>query len=318
MKAFVSDRYGGPEVLGLRETAKPVPGENEVLIKVHALALNPADWHFLRGSPFMIRFGSGLFTPKTKILGADLAGVVETAGSAVTKFKPGDEVYADASGDGFGAYAEYVTLPETTPATKPTVLTYIEAAAVPLAGVTALQALRDHGKLQAGEKALINGASGGVGHFAVQIAKAMGAEVTGVCSGRNVDFVTGLGADHVIDYTAEDLTKSGRKFDVVIDAVGNLGLGARRMLTPNGRAVMVGFGSMGGVIGAAVLGGSKVKAIMSKANATDLAALTKMIEDGKVKPVLDETYPFADLPAAITYLETGRARGKIVVEINRA
>ena len=221
MKAIVYEKYGPPEVLQLKEVEKPAPQENEVLVKVKAASVNPGDWHAMRGAPFLQRLESGFPNPKIKILGADVAGVVESVGNQVEQFQPGDEVYGDLYWCGFGAFAEYVTIPKNSVALKPTNLTFEQAATVPQAAFTALHALRDQGKVQPGQKVLINGASGGVGTFAVQVAKSFGAEVTGVCSGRNLDLVRSIGADQVIDYRKDDFTQNGQQYDVIIDMVAN-------------------------------------------------------------------------------------------------
>ncbi len=316
MKAITLRGYGGPELLKLEDVDKPNPGANDVLIRNHAAALNAADWHLMRGSPLVFRLMFGFTRPKNPIIGADIAGTVEAVGSGVTKFKPGDQVYADLSGASFGAFAEYVAAPAEIVASKPSGISFTEAAAIPLAGVTALQAVNKHGPLRAGQSVLVNGASGGVGHFAVQIAKAAGAVVTGVCSGRNADLVRGIGADEVIDYTKEDFTRLGRSWDLVLDAVGNQSLGAiRRAIGENGKAVMIGFGSMTRLMSMALMGGKNVAIISAKANASDLDRLAKLAEDGKLSPQIEKVYPLAELPAAMAQLETGRVRGKLAVEI---
>jgi len=316
MKAITLRGYGGPELLKLEDVDKPNPGANDVLIRNHAEALNAADWHLMRGSPLVFRLMFGFTRPKNPIIGADIAGTVEAVGSGVTKFKPGDQVYADLSGASFGAFAEYVAAPAEIVASKPSGISLTEAAAIPLAGVTALQAVNKHGPLRAGQSVLVNGASGGVGHFAVQIAKAAGAVVTGVCSGRNADLVRGIGADEVIDYTKEDFTRLGRSWDLVLDAVGNQSLGAiRRAIGENGKAVMIGFGSMTRLMSMALMGGKNVAIISAKANASDLDRLAKLAEDGKLSPQIEKVYPLAELPAAMAQLETGRVRGKLAVEI---
>src|SRR5437867_9331431 len=245
MKAIVNTHYGSPDVLQLKEVEKPAPSDHEVLVKVLAASAAAGDWHLLRAQPFLMRFTSGLLKPKHTILGAAMAGRVEAVGRNVTQFQPGDEVFGDLSACGFGAFAEYVSVPENALALKPTRLTFEEAATVPVSAATALQGLRDKGHIQPGQKVLINGASGGVGTFAVQIAKAFGAEVTGVCSTRNVDMVRSIGADYVIDYMQEDFTKNGRQYDLIIDAVGNLSVSDyKRALSPQGIGVTVGFSSL--------------------------------------------------------------------------
>ncbi|MCB0126197.1 MAG: NAD(P)-dependent alcohol dehydrogenase, partial [Caldilineaceae bacterium] len=288
-----------------------------------ATSANAGDWHLMRGDPFLIRLGAGLRKPKKKFLGADVAGQVEAVGSNVTQFQPGDEVFGDLARYGFGAFAEYVAAPEDAFVLKPANLTFAQAAAVPEAAVTALQALRDHGQLQAGQKVLINGASGGVGHFAVQIAKALGAEVTGVCSTRKMEMVRSIGADHVIDYTQEDFTQNGQQYDLILAVGGDVPLSAyRRALRPEGRYVMIGGSSMKQLFQAMLLGPwlsmtgkQKLGLMLVKPTQADLAFVAELLETGKVVPVVDKTYPFAELPDAIRYLEAGRAQGKVVINV---
>lgn len=316
MKAYTLSRYGGPEVLTLSDVGKPTPGDGDVLVKIHAIGVNPADWHFMRGSPAVMRLAMGLMRPKTPILGADIAGTVEAVGPGVTRFKPGDEVMADLSAAKFGAFAEYVVAPAEVMTAKPANLSFEEAAAIPLAGITALQALNKHGPLAEGQSVLVNGASGGVGHLAAQIAKATGAVVTGVTSGKNADFVKSLGADEVIDYTKEDFTRLGRSWDLVLDTVGNKTLGdVRRAIGESGKAVIIGFASMGRMMSLGLLGGKRVAIMSAKATAADLDTLSALAADGKLKPAIEATYPFAELPAAITRLEGGHVRGKLVVGV---
>lgn len=266
MKAIVSDRYGGPEVMRLSEVPKPVPGAGEVLIKVHAISVNPADWHCMRATPSFARLQLGLLRPKNTILGNDVAGVVEAVGSGVTRVKPGDAVFADLYPGGFGGFAEYAKAPESAVALKPANLSFAETAGLPMAGLTALQGLRKYGDIRPGQTVLVNGASGGVGHMAVQIAKAFGAEVTGVTSTPNLDFVRALGADHVIDYRTTNFTRSGQTFDLVLDTIGNKSVAdLRRALAPNGKAAVVGFSKMGTMAGVALRGGKNVAWSRSKA-----------------------------------------------------
>jgi NADPH:quinone reductase-like Zn-dependent oxidoreductase len=325
MKAYVSHEFGSPDVLKLEEIEKPVPKDNQALIKVRAVSVNPLDWHFMEGTPYLGRLPAfGLLKPRLTRLGVDFAGTVEAAGKNVTEFKPGDEVY----GNKFGAFAEYITATEATLIMKPPSLTFEQAASLPVAAMTALQALRDYGKLQPGQKVLINGASGGVGTFAVQIAKAFGAEITGVCSGRNIELVRSLGADHVIDYTKEDFTKRAERYDVILDNVGSQPLsGFRRVLSPTGKYVVVGGGGVKdshwtgplvGVIKMLVLKPfvtQEMKMMLAEINKKDAAILADLIQAGKVKPVIDRTYPFSQLPDAMRYLEEGHARGKVVVTL---
>jgi NADPH:quinone reductase-like Zn-dependent oxidoreductase len=326
MKAIVYCDYGVAN-LKLQEIEKPVPNEDQILVRVRAASVNPYDWHFVEGTPYVIRaMGIGLRKPKDIRLGVDFAGTVEAAGKNVTQFKPGDEVFGGRS----GAFAEYVCPRAAgSVALKPASVTFEQAASINIAGVTALQAVRDKGKIQPGQKVLINGASGGVGTFAVQIAKAFGADVTGVCSGRNVDLVRSLGADHVIDYTKEDFTKSDQPYDVILDNVANHSLSeCRRVLTPNGIYVLIGGGGaneqglLGGLakaLKAALLAkfvSQKMGMMMAEPSNKDLAILAEMMESGKLKPVIDRTYKLDQLPEAIRYVEQGHARGKVIVTVD--
>ena len=323
MKAILNEKYGPPEGLELKEIAKPTPQDDEVLIKVHAASVNPLDWHIMRASPFFVRFEMGWLKPKNPRLGADIAGEVEAVGKNVAQFQPGDAVFGDASDHGLGSFAEYACASQETLALKPSNLSFEAAAAVPVAGLTALQALRDKGKLQAGQKVLINGASGGVGTFAVQLAKHFGAEVTGVCSTRNVDMVRSIGADHVIDYTQEDFSKTGQTYDLLLDNVANRsGSAYRRALSPTGICVLVGFSSIGHMLQVVALGAWLAKTseqtigpMLAKANEADLVFLKELLEAGKVVPVIDRQYPLSETAEAIGYLETGRARGKVVITL---
>jgi NADPH:quinone reductase-like Zn-dependent oxidoreductase len=325
MKAIVYHNFGSPDVLRLEEIEKPVPNDNQLLIKVRAVSVNPLDWHYLEGTPYLGRLVEfGLLKPKVARLGVDYAGTVEAVGKDVTQFKPGDEVY----GNRFGAFAEYVVASEKAMALKPANLTFEQAASVPVAAVTALQALRDKGHVQPGQKVLINGASGGVGTFAVQIAKSFGAEVTGVCSGRNADMVRSIGADHVIDYTKEDFTKGGQRYDVIIDNVGNRSLSeCIRVLNPKGKIVLIGGGGVNdsrwtgplvGVIKMLVLKRlvtQEMSMMLADMNNKDLTILADLMQTGKVKPVIDRTYTLSQLPEALGYLEEGHARGKVVITV---
>ena len=325
MKAYVYRDFGSPDVLRLEEVDKPVPNDNQLLIRVRAVSVNPLDWHYMEGTPYLGRlFEFGILKPANPRLGVDYAGTVEAVGKDVKQFKPGDEVY----GNRFGAFAEYICATDKALALKPANLTFEQAASIPVAAVTALQGLRDKGKLQPGQKVLINGASGGVGTFAVQIAKSFGAEVTGVCSGRNVELVRSLGADHVIDYTKEDFTKSGQRYDLIIDNVGNRSvLECTGVLNPQGKLVMIGGGGPEdqGYIGPLInplkmvvlkrFISQEVGSMLAQMNQKDLTILADLIQAGKVTPVIDKTYPFSQLPEAMRYLETGRARGKVVVTV---
>ena len=323
MKAIVYREYGSPDVLGLQEVAKPVPKDDEVLVRVQAASLNPLDWHLLRGLPYIVRPTAGWLKPKRNITGVDVAGVVEAVGRNVTQFQPGDEVFGEKS----RACAEYVCGPEKLFVRKPANLTMEQAAAVPVGAVTALQALRDKGRVQPGQKVLINGASGGVGTFAVQLAKSFGTDVTGVCSTANVELVRSLGADHVIDYTRENFTRSRQRYDVIVDNVGNHSLMAlRRVLAATGTLVVVGIdpskgnwiGPLVRMLGAQVLsrfGSRKLGFMLTDMKREDLLFLTELIEAGKVTPVIDRRYPLSEVPDAVRYLETMRARGKVVITV---
>jgi NADPH:quinone reductase-like Zn-dependent oxidoreductase len=324
MKAIVHCEYGGPEVLKLVDVEKPTPTDNAVLVRVHAASLNPLDLA-IRG-PWLVRPILGMRRPKNIRLGVDYAGTVEAVGKNVTQFKPGDEVFGGTN----GALAEYVcVLPDRAVTLKPANMTFEQAAAVPVAAITALQGLRDKGKIKPGQKVLVNGASGGVGTFAVQIAKSFGTEVTGVCSTRNLDLVRSIGADHVIDYTKEDFTKTDQRYDLIFDLVGNHSRSERqRILNPNGICVLAGIGGSGqhsetwgrlaGNLKVALLSrfiDQKFVMLMAKLNKEDLTILSDLMRAGKVTPVIDKTYPLSQVPDAIRYLETGHARGKIVITV---
>ena len=326
MKAIVTERYGTPDVLKLAEAAKPVPGENEVLVKVRAASLNAFDWHMLLPDPSMVRLmGGGLLKPKNRILGTDMAGRVEAAGANANQFKPGDEVFGDLARWGCGACAEYVCAPEKALAPKPKNMTFEQAAAAPMAALTALQGLRDKAPIRKGQKVLVNGASGGVGTFAVQLAKFFGAEVTAVCSSGNVDMARSLGADHVIDYTKEDFTKSGKPYDLILGANGFHPLSDyKRALAPGGSYVMTG-GTMRQIFQAMLLapwysisGGKKMGGITAHANQKDLVFIKELMEAGKVVPMIDRVYPLAEVPDALRYLLAGHARGKVVIKVEGA
>jgi NADPH:quinone reductase-like Zn-dependent oxidoreductase len=325
MKAMVYHNYGSPDVLNLEEVEKPAPGDDELLISVHAAALNAADWRLLSADPFLVRLmGGGLLKPKNKILGADIAGRVEAVGRNVKQFQPGDEVFGDLSGCGWGGFAEYVCARENVLALKPARVTFEEAAAVPLAAVTALQGLRDKGQIQPGQKVLINGASGGVGTFAVQLAKSFGAEVTGVCSTRNLDMVRSIGADQVIDYTQEDFTQKGQRYDLIIDNVGNRLVSAYKpILNPQGICVLIGYTSLSLLFQAMFLGplismtGDKKMGLLGSASANkkDLDFLKGLLETGKIVPVIDRCYPLSEVAEAMRYLIEVHAQGKVVISI---
>jgi NADPH:quinone reductase-like Zn-dependent oxidoreductase len=316
MKAVIAERYGPPEVLRMAEVEKPAPDADEALVKVLAVSVNPADWRSMRAKPFFSRATLGLLRPKNRILGGDIAGQVEAVGSGVTQFKPGDEVYANLLDHGSGGFAEYVSVPVDVMSSKPANLSYEEAAAVPMAGVTALQGLRHHGDIQPGQQVLINGASGGIGTFAVQIAKSYGAEVTGVTSTRNLELVRSLGADHVVDYTTSDLFGRGRRYDLILDTIGNQSVrDLRHALAEGGKAAVVGFTTVAKLIGVSLRGGKDVAQVSAHVTAEDLESLSRLIEAGKVRPQIDRRYPFTEIPAAIRYLEQGHARGKVVVGV---
>ena len=325
MKAITYCNYGLGN-LKLEDVEKPLPNDDQVLVKVRAASVNPYDWHFVEGTPKIMRMmGVGLRKPKDTRLGVDFAGTVEAVGKNVTQFKPGDDVFG---GKG-GAFAEYVCRrAEGAVALKPANITFEQAASVNIAGITALQGLRDKGKVQPGQKVLINGASGGVGTFAVQIAKSYGADVTGVCSTRNLELVRSLGADHVIDYTKENFAKSEQRYDVILDNVPNHSLSeCRRILTPKGKYVMIGgggpnegrwIGPFGRVIHTLLLSpfiSQQMGMMMADANQKDLTVLADMMQSGKVKPVIDRTYKLSEVPQAIRYLEEGHARGKVIISV---
>ncbi|PNI08708.1 NAD(P)-dependent alcohol dehydrogenase [Arthrobacter sp. AFG7.2] len=323
MKAIVQDIYGTADVLGLREVPRPVPGEREVLVRVRAAGVDQGVWHLMTGLPYLIRlFGFGLMKPKVPVRGREVAGVVEAVGAGVTRFDVGDGVF----GTSEGSFAEYVCAKEDRLARKPRNLTYEEAAVAPISGVTALQAVRDAGEVTVGQKVLVIGAAGGVGSFAVQIAKAFGAAVTGVCSTGTVDLVRELGADAVVDYTRELFPAGGTLYDVIVDTAGNRPLSLlRRVLAPRGTLVIVGGESGGKLTGGfeRSLGASlvslfsrqKLKGLVSKETHLDLEALTSLIEAGSVKPVVDRIYPLAEAPAAVRDLREGRNRGKVAITV---
>ncbi len=323
MKAAIYTQYGPPDVLRIMDVDTPIPKDAEILIRIRAAAVNPLDWHFLRGTPRVGRVVFGLAGPKNPRLGVDVAGQVEAVGKSVTRFKPGDAVFGVCK----GAFAEYTCAAESGLVTKPDRISFEQAAGVPIAALTALQGLRDHGRLQAGQKVLINGAAGGVGTFAVQIAKALGAEVTGVCSTRNLDLVRSIGADHVIDYTRHDFTTSGHHFDLFFDCVGNRSLSAcRRVLPPKGTYVAIGGGgtdtssftlivdSIAQMVTSWFVS-QKLVGFIAKSRQEDLVTLQGLLVSGTVTPVIDRCFPLSDLPHAIRHLETGHARGKVIITV---
>ena len=316
MKAFIYEKYGPPETLRMGEVDKPVPKADEALVKVLAVSVNAADWHVLRGKPLFSRATLGLLRPKHQILGVDIAGQVEAVGPDVTQFQPGDQVYANLLDHGYGGFAEYASVPVAAMALKPASLSFEEAAAVPMAATTALQGLGRHGPIQPGQQVLINGASGGVGSFAVQIAKSYGPEVTAVTSTRNMDLVRSLGADHVVDYTTTDFVRGGGRYDLILDTVGNRSVPELRgALAEGGKAAVTGFTSVAKLLGVSLRGGKDVAQVQAHVTAKDLELLSELIEAGKVRPQIDRRYRFAELPAAVAYLEQGHARAKVVVEV---
>ncbi|MER7895822.1 NAD(P)-dependent alcohol dehydrogenase [Streptomyces sp. NPDC096046] len=325
MKAVVQDRYGSADRLEYREVDRPVPGAGEVLVRVHAASVNAYDWHFMRGDPLLGRGVMGVRRPRTAVRGRDFAGRIEALGPWVTGLEPGDEVYGEAD----GAFAEYVCARDGEVGPKPANLTFEQAAAVPLAGNTALMALRDVAGVRPGQAVLVNGASGGVGTFAVQLGKALGADVTAVCSTRNVELVRSLGADGVIDYTREDFVRSGRRYDVLLDLVGNRSLGEfRRVLTPSGTLVLSGGGMYegGSVVGpmglflkrrivAPFTRGQRLLEVSARQSWANLAVLRELAESGKIAPVVERTYPLSEAAEAIRYLEVEHARAKVVITV---
>ena len=315
MKAIVQVKYGSPEALELKEIDKPVIKDTQVLVRVHAAGVNPLDWHFVRGQPYIARLALGLPRPKNGVRGVDVAGHIEAVGKNVRQYQAGDEVFGACD----GAFAEYAPAGEDMVVPKPANLTFDQAAAVPVAAVTALQALRDVGKLQSGQKVLINGAAGGVGTFAVQIAKSFGADVTAVCSTRNVELVRSIGADHVVDYTREDFTRSGLRYDVILDNAGSHSLGEyRRVLAADGTLIMNSGAALGTMAAGRMLSPfvrQKLRSFLAKLNREDLIVLCKLIEAGKLTSVIDRTYPLSQTPEAIGYVEAGHARGKVVITV---
>ena len=316
MKAWLWERYGPPEAMRLADFETPTAGPGEALVKVEAASINAADWHSMRGKPLFSRLTLGLIRPKHRSLGVDVAGRVEAVGSGVTTVKSRDEVYANLLEHGYGGFAEYVSVPVGALASKPADLSRGEAAAVPMAGVTALQGLRHHGQIQPGQKVLINGGSGGVGSFAVQIAKSYGPELTVVTSPPNIDLVRSLGADHVVDYTTTDFVEGGERYDLILDTVGNRSVAdLRRALSDGGKAAVTGFTSVTNLLGTSFRGGRTVTQVSAHVSTEDLERLSELIGTGKVRPVIDRTYAFAEIPAAVAYVEQGHARGKVVVTV---
>ncbi|MFD1739633.1 NAD(P)-dependent alcohol dehydrogenase [Bacillus salitolerans] len=322
MKAIVYQKYGSPEVLKLKEIEKPVPSENQVLVKVHAASLNFGNVVLLKGEPFLARFAFGLLKPKYSIPGGDIAGRIEAIGKNVKQFQVGNEVFGDLSICGWGGFAEYVAVPEEALVLKPSSISFEEAAATPMAAVTALQGIRDKGKIQPGHKVLIYGASGGVGTFAVQIAKSFGAEVTGVCSTRNVNIVKSIGADHVIDYTKEDFTLKAEHYDLILGVNGSRPLSVyKRALKPNGTFIHVGGSgsqlfqtlAFGPII--SMSGTKKMSSLLQRANRKDLHDISDLLDSGKIKPIIDRRYKLSDIKEAFNYFGEGHAQGKVVITV---
>ena len=323
MKAIVCTRYGPPDVLKLEEIQKPTPGDDEILVEVHAASVNYSNLILVRGKPFVARLGFGLLKPKLKIPGSDIAGRVEAVGRNAKQFQPGDEVFGDLSNCGRGGYAGYVCVPENVLALKPANISFEEAAAVPEAALVALQALRDKGQIKAGQKVLIYGASGGIGTFAVQIAKYFGAQVTGVCSTRKLDMVRSIGADHVIDYTQEDFTQNGQRYDLIVATAGYRSIfDYKRALSPKGMYVATG-GSMAQIFQGLLIGpwismtGSKKLGSLAVKPNKDLAFMKELIEAGKVKPVIDRCYKLSEVAEALRYYGEGHAKGKVVITVDQ-
>jgi 2-desacetyl-2-hydroxyethyl bacteriochlorophyllide A dehydrogenase len=324
MQAMVYTEYGLPDVLQLAEVAAPTPGDDDVLIRVHAAGVNAGDWILLRGQPFPVRLMAGLRRPKHPILGADVAGRVEAVGRNVTELQPGDEVFGDLSDSGYGAFAEYVAVPAHAVTRKPAAMSFARAAAVPSAALTALHGLRDEAQVQPGQRVLVNGASGGVGTFAVQIAKALGAVVTGVTSTRNLELVRSLGADHVVDYTQEDFTRAGQRYDVILDAAAFRPFAEhQRALAPGGTYVLVG-GSFQQNLAVMALGpwrswrsGQQFRTFVKQAKPHNLAFVRELLEAGRLAPAIDRCYRLDEAAEALRYLGTHRARGKVVITVGQ-
>ena len=321
MKAIIRDRYGPPEVVQLVETEKPATRDGRLVVQVYAASGNPIDWHEMRGAPFIARLSSGLLKPKDRRLGTDISGIIETIGNNVTKFKPGDAVFGTCP----GGFAEYASAREDRVAQKPHNISFEQAAAVPVAATTALQGLRDKGRIHSGQKVLVNGASGGVGHFAVQIAKSYGTEVTGVCSTRNMELVSSIGADHVVDYTKEDFTRQGKRYDLIFDAVGNRSVSDyKRALNPGGICAVAGFSGLSRLFEHAIIGPARSRGDrkvglmgMAQVKPTDLEFLKELLEAGKIVPTIDREYPLTETAEAMRYLEAGHARGKVIIGVKQ-
>jgi NADPH:quinone reductase-like Zn-dependent oxidoreductase len=316
MKAWLWERYGPADTLRLAGVEMPSAAAGQVLVKIEAASVNAADWRSMRGKPIFSRLTLGLLRPKHRSLGVDIAGRIEAVGDGVTGLEPGSEVYANLLDHGYGGFAEYASVPIGALASKPTTLTFSEAAAVPMAGVTALQGLRHHGQIEPGQKVLINGGSGGVGTFAVQIAKSFGAHLTVVTSTPNLELVRSLGADDVVDYTTTDFVDSGRRYDRILDTVGNRSVSdLRRALADGGKATVTGFSSMSNLLKTSLAGGKDVSQVTAHVGTTDLQELGALADAGRLRPVIDRTYGFSEVPNAIASVEEGHAQGKVVVEI---
>ena len=316
MKAVVYTKYGSPDVLHLEDVEKPVPKDNEILVKVHAASANAYDWRHLRPDPFFMRFmGAGLLKPKHKILGADISGRIEAVGGKIKQFRPGDEVLGEGS---YGGFAEYVCVDENRFVLKPAHLSFEEAAAMPMAALTALQGLRDKGRIQAGQKVLINGASGGVGTFAVQIAKSFGTEVTGVCSTTKMDLVGSIGADHVVDYTREDITENKQKYDLIFDIAAYRAISKYKRILSSGGIYVLAGGSIARIFLLMLMskiGAKNMGVLLAKINQKDLLSIVELMKAGKVKSIIDKRFPLNETAEAVRYLQVGCARGKVVITV---
>ena len=316
MKAWLWERYGGADALRLADVPQPVPGPSEALVRVLGASVNAADWHSMRGRPLFSRLTLGLLRPKHQSLGVDVAGRVESLGPQVTDVQVGDEVYGNLLEHGYGGFAEYVAVPIDVLHPKPSSLSFTEAAAVPMSGVTALQGLKHHGSIDSSQRVLINGGSGGVGTFAVQIAKTFGPSLTVVTSTQNVDLVRALGADEVIDYTTTDFARRGERYDLILDTVGNRSVAdLRGSLAGGGKAAVTGFTDMTHMLSTSFRGGKTITQVSAHVSSEDLGQLVRLVEAGKVRPIIDRTVPFVEVPEAITYVEQGHARGKVVIDL---
>ena len=316
MKAWLWERYGEADLLRLAEVPQPVPGPNEALVRVLGASVNAADWHSMRGRPLFSRLTLGMIRPKHQSLGVDIAGRVESLGHQVTEVQVGDEVFGNLLEHGYGGFAEYVAVPIDVLHRKPSSLSFAQAAAVPMSGVTALQGLNHHGSIDSSQRVLINGGSGGVGTFAVQIARAIGPALTVVTSTQNVDMVRSLGANEVIDYTTTDFARGGERYDLILDTVGNRSVAdLRGCLTKGGKAAITGFTDMTHMLSTSLRGGKTITQVSAHVSSEDLGQLARLVDGGEVRPVIDRTVPFVEVPEAITYVEQGHARGKVVIDV---